>query len=409
MDVTCAVETDALTKLYPIVQRPREAFRMLLGAKPKQLVRALEDVSFQLAPGDRLGLIGLNGAGKTTLLRVLAGVLRHQGKVVVRGTKHAITEMGVGISMQLTGVEAARRLAMLYGARTKRMRQMVDDFFEYAELEAWKHRTLHTYSAGMLARLLFAILTSVPADVYLVDEFTSVGDEYFTAKSKKRFIELSQADKTLVIASHDWATLKRICNKMLWFDGGRVRMFGKSEEVIDAYLHDLMGKTYSNEERDEKSDEEADEEDKSMFDPDPSLYRKYLRIRSCRTTVADDTLTFTIVNDVLQPVKDCRIYINTLLDEEYEWCFATKSELVLGPEDGPYELRKITVTFRPVKLSAGQYRYALFITPMETEGIRRVYDKVTLMEDPDAKFVVPAGEGRRRRSVFAMPLKWIRR
>ena len=406
MDVKCAVEVDGVTKLYPIVQRPREAFRLLLGGKAKQIVRALEDISFQLAPGDRLGLIGVNGAGKTTLLRVLAGVLKHQGKVVVRGTKHAITEMGVGISMHLTGVEAARRLAMLYGAKTKRMRQMIDDFFEYAELEEWKHRTLHTYSAGMLARLLFAILTSVPADVYLVDEFTSVGDEYFTAKSKKRFIELSQADKTLVVASHDWAVLKRICNKMLWFDQGRIRMFGKADDVIEAYLHDLMGKSYTGAD----GEEEGEEEDQSMYDPDPKLYRKFLKVRNCTTVHTADTLTFTIEMDTLQPVADCRIYINTFLDEEYEWCFATKSELVLPPEDGPYNIDKITVTYpQSVFAPGGKYKWGIFITPMDTEGIKLVYDKANFLQDPDARFSVPPQPARPKRSVFSIPLKWVRK
>jgi len=396
------VEAENLSKTYPLFKNKKDCLLAVLGRKYTDVFCALQDISFNLKPGDRLGLLGLNGAGKSTLLKILAGVLEYEGRVVVNGTKHAILEAGIGLDTHLTGVEAAKRLMMLYGVASKKIGGFLDEIFEFAELEEWRNRKLFTYSAGMKARVLFSILTSVPADVYIVDEFIAVGDEHFIGKSQKRFSQLVQKGNSCVIASHDVTFLERACNKVIWVDYGKIKEFGDPSMVIENYRRHTMGKTFSlipNHENDN-----CDSENTS-WDPDPDFYQKYLKIQSCEVILSDNTLLFTIKNKVIKPVKDCRVYLNIASDEGLG--FISKSEFDLSPGKTPYDLKKIILKFYPLFLVPGKYRYSFYITPLHTEGIKRIYDMRVFLSNPTARFCV---EGQHRNSIIQnLNLKWIRR
>jgi ABC-2 type transport system ATP-binding protein len=201
-------------------------------------VRAIQNLSFSLYPGDVLAVIGRNGAGKSTLLKMLARVLPPtKGRVIVRGNVSPMIELGAGFNGELNGIENIVLYGTLLGRTPKQMRERTPLISAWAGLDESINLPLRTYSSGMVARLAFAIATDIVSDLILIDEVLSVGDAEFQEKSKVKMKELINSNSAVVLVTHDLKAVKEMAHKALWIDHGKAMKYGDVDSVIDAYLN----------------------------------------------------------------------------------------------------------------------------------------------------------------------------
>lgn len=198
---------------------------------------ALKDISFQVRRGGSLGILGRNGAGKSTLLKLLAGVTPpDRGSIDIRGSIFPMIELSAGISMELSGRENIRLLAIIMGFKEKDIRRLEPEVTDFSELEEWIDRPVWQYSSGMLARLAFGIAVHAHADILLVDEVLSTGDIMFQKKCQKHVQKLLSGGTTLLFVSHSPYFVERVCNTGLLLDKGQLIINGDVHAVVDSYL-----------------------------------------------------------------------------------------------------------------------------------------------------------------------------
>jgi lipopolysaccharide transport system ATP-binding protein len=201
------------------------------------VVRALEELTFTLKDGDRVGLIGHNGAGKSTLLRLLSGVYTpSSGDSSITGEIGSLIDISLGIDSEATGRENIFLRGSLLGIKRSDICKQLNDIIEFSELGGFIDMPLRTYSTGMHLRLAFAVSTIVRPEILLMDEWLSVGDEGFRHKAEARISNLVQSTNILVIASHSKELVMNICNRAIWLEHGKIRMDGTSLEVCKAYF-----------------------------------------------------------------------------------------------------------------------------------------------------------------------------
>jgi ABC-type polysaccharide/polyol phosphate transport system ATPase subunit len=207
-------------------------------------VAALDGITFDVAPGSALAIVGENGSGKSTLLDVLLGLtLPSSGSVHVEGETAALLELGAGFFHELTGRENAAQVALLSGASSAEADALARRAAEFAELGDFFDRPVRTYSAGMLMRLGFAIASNLSAPVVIVDEVLAVGDGYFQRKCIDRLLEMRKNPTTLVMAAHDLHALRSLCDRGLWLRHGRVAALGPVDDVLGEYEEHLRRRT----------------------------------------------------------------------------------------------------------------------------------------------------------------------
>lgn len=215
-------------------------FKTLLGAAtslPKrQFATLLDNVSFNIEEGDRVALIGSNGAGKTTLLRVLTGAFQPtRGRLLMRGSRQALLNLSLGFNQEGTLVENIFLRATAMGMRANQVRGMVDSILEFSELADLANRRLLTLSSGQRMRLGFAISTAVQHDIMLLDEWFGAGDAQFVKKARGRLMDRVEGSKIVVVASHNTELAKKLCNKGMLIQKGRVAYFGEIDEALARY------------------------------------------------------------------------------------------------------------------------------------------------------------------------------
>jgi ABC-type polysaccharide/polyol phosphate transport system ATPase subunit len=243
-----AISARDLTLEYRLVHQRalslKESFvRFLRGERARvEQFRALDGISFDVRGGEALGVIGHNGSGKTTLLRLLAGVIVPTAGVLdVRGRVSTLIDLGAGFNLELTGEENVYLAGALYGFSRREMRAKFDAIVRFAELERFIGVPVKNYSAGMSARLGFAIATDVDPDVLLVDEVLAVGDESFQTKCLDRMSGFRARGKTMVLVSHDLRTVESFCDRAVLLNHGTIAAQGPPGDVVRAYREKTAG------------------------------------------------------------------------------------------------------------------------------------------------------------------------
>ncbi len=197
---------------------------------------ALKDVTFSVAKGDRVGVLGLNGAGKSTLMKVVAGVFRPtEGTVTRQGVIAPMIELGAGFDKQYTGAENIFLYGAVLGHSRAFMREKYDEIVRFSELERFIDVPLKNYSSGMKARLGFSIATVVQPDILILDEVLSVGDAKFRKKSEKKLVDMMDTGVTVLFVSHNIEQVRRICNKAMILEHGRLLHYGMMDEIVPIY------------------------------------------------------------------------------------------------------------------------------------------------------------------------------
>jgi ABC-type polysaccharide/polyol phosphate transport system ATPase subunit len=197
---------------------------------------ALQDVTFTVGKGERLGIIGPNGSGKTSLLSLIAGIYApDRGRVTTRGRVVGLLGLGVGFDSEMSGRSNIFLNASLYGLPRRQIAARLDDIVRFADIGDFMDAPIRTYSSGMVQRLGFAIAAHLDADVLLLDEVLAVGDEEFRHKSTARLHGMCDQGKTIVLVSHDLDSVREMCEQAIWLEHGRIAAAGPAEEVVQTY------------------------------------------------------------------------------------------------------------------------------------------------------------------------------
>src|SRR4051812_40687756 len=198
---------------------------------------ALEDVSFEVVEGEFFGVFGRNGSGKSTLLKLLASIYRaDSGRIRMAGRLAPFIELGVGFNNELTARENVVLNGVMMGLTPGEMRRRQDAVIEFAELEEFADLKLKNYSSGMLVRLAFAVMMEADADVLLIDEVLAVGDASFQQKCADAFHDMKAAGKTIVLVTHEMATVEAYCHRAMLIADGKIQHIGDPGEVGREYL-----------------------------------------------------------------------------------------------------------------------------------------------------------------------------
>jgi lipopolysaccharide transport system ATP-binding protein len=234
-----AIKVDKLGKAYKQYGNrwSRLAEWLTPGNKPRHKLKwVLQDISFELAPGDAVGIIGINGAGKSTLLKLITGTAQPTaGSVTISGNVAALLELGMGFHPDFTGRQNVFMAGQLLGLTVSEIDAFMPQIEAFAEIGDYIDQPVRVYSSGMQMRLAFSVATVRRPDVLIVDEALSVGDAYFQHKSFDRIREFRKQGTTLLIVSHDRAAMQSICDRAILLDGGRLARQGTPEEVMDYY------------------------------------------------------------------------------------------------------------------------------------------------------------------------------
>lgn len=197
---------------------------------------ALKNVTFDVAKGDVVGLIGSNGAGKSTLLKVVSGVMKPtEGKVEVNGVISPMIELGAGFDGDLTARENIYLNGAILGYSKEFLDSKFDEIVEFSELKDFLDVPVKNFSSGMVAKLAFSISTIVDPEILIVDEILSVGDIKFQEKSKNKMMSMINGGTTVLYVSHSLDSIRELCNKVVWLEHGKVVMAGETNKVCDAY------------------------------------------------------------------------------------------------------------------------------------------------------------------------------
>ncbi|MBC7684689.1 MAG: ABC transporter ATP-binding protein [Bdellovibrionales bacterium] len=196
----------------------------------------LQDVSFQVAPGEAVGLIGMNGAGKSTLLKLITGTTQPTtGSVAMSGTVAALLELGMGFHPDFSGRQNVVMAGQLLGMTVEEIARLMPEIEEFAGIGDYIDQPVRVYSSGMQMRLAFSVATARRPDILIVDEALSVGDAYFQHKSFDRIRQFRKLGTTLLLVSHDKQAIQSVCDRAILLDGGRLAKEGKPEEIMDYY------------------------------------------------------------------------------------------------------------------------------------------------------------------------------
>ena len=197
----------------------------------------LKNINMDIKKGETVALIGTNGSGKSTLLKLMTKIIfPNEGTIETNGKLTSLLELGAGFHQDFTGRENIYFNASIFGLTKKEIDSRLEDIIEFSELANYIDNPVRTYSSGMYMRLAFSVAINVDADILLIDEILSVGDEHFQNKCLEKMIELKKQGKTMVFVTHSMETVKKLCSRAVWLKDGKIKMDGNTNEVVDEYI-----------------------------------------------------------------------------------------------------------------------------------------------------------------------------
>jgi len=323
------ITVSGLCKDFKIYKRPQDRLWEILLRRPRhQVYHVLDDISFAVAEGKSLGIIGDNGAGKSTLLKTLVGTLQPSaGQIETHGQVAALLELGAGFHPEFTGRRNIYLNASLLGVPNENIHELERDIIEFSELGEFIDRPVKTYSSGMYVRLAFSIATMVRPDILVIDEALSVGDMAFQKKCVQRMNEFRTQQKTMVFCSHSMFHVQELCDTAIWLEKGKIREIGDSDKVVGHYEHACNSKkSYHNIREDipgrlsnkagNTNDSEQSEQDASQVEDD-SIETQDCRITSLSVQSIDGEEL-----DALESLSDVRLTMEVeVLKDECEGHF----------------------------------------------------------------------------------------
>ena len=236
------IKAENVSICYRMSQDKIQSIKEYLVALLKRKIKhndfyALSDVSFEVKKGEVVGLVGNNGAGKSTMLKVISGILRPtKGKVTVNGSIVPMLELGSGFDFDLTGRENIFLNGAILGYSEAFLRSKYDEIIEFSELGQFIDIPVRNYSSGMIMRLAFSIASVVDPDILILDEIMAVGDAAFQEKSYARMMELMGHGTTVLLVSHNIDQIRKLCDRVIWLDHGKVLAIGETQEICDRYV-----------------------------------------------------------------------------------------------------------------------------------------------------------------------------
>ena len=288
--MTSIIKVESLSKQYRIgatntYSTLRDALSGAVRAPLKRLLRngnnepntiwALKDVSFEIRPGEVVGIIGRNGAGKSTLLKILSRITEPtSGRLELYGRTASLLEVGTGFHPELTGRENTFLNGAILGMTRSEIKQKFDEIVAFAEIEKFIDTPVKFYSSGMYVRLAFAVAAHLEPDVLILDEVLAVGDTAFQQKCLGKMRDVSRHGRTVLLVSHSMAAVGQLCEKTIWLDEGRVEAVGPSETVIQSYLNS------------QKTVAAEFKRDESEVEQTPSVLILGARIRNAENNIA---------------------------------------------------------------------------------------------------------------------------
>jgi ABC-2 type transport system ATP-binding protein len=239
-DGPVVIEARAIEKTFRIPHRRVDSFKERalhpFADRGYRELRALRGISFAVHKGEFFGIVGRNGSGKSTLLKIMSSIYRaDSGRIRMAGRLAPFIELGVGFNPELTSRENIALNGVMMGLGSREARRRLDAVLEFAELRDFVDLKLKNYSAGMMVRLAFAVMVEADADIMLVDEVLAVGDAAFAQKCMDVFREKRRAGKTLVLVTHDMATVQAFCDRAMLLHDGDLRYVGDPEEAALRY------------------------------------------------------------------------------------------------------------------------------------------------------------------------------
>jgi homopolymeric O-antigen transport system ATP-binding protein len=244
MDPAIAVRNVSVRYLLPgerLHSIKEFTLRSLMKRTEYRELWALKDVSFDVGAGETFGIVGRNGAGKSSLLKVIARVMKPaHGEAIVAGRVIPLIELGTGFDMELTARENVSLNGSIFGFSRKQMAERLDRIVDFAELRPFIEAPLRTFSAGMVARLAFAIATHLDPDILILDEILGVGDSGFQRKCHARIEEFRRQGVAILMVSHNVADVRAMCDRVIWLERGRTKQLGDTDHVTRDYENFLQ-------------------------------------------------------------------------------------------------------------------------------------------------------------------------
>lgn len=240
-----AIKVDHVYKSFNIyydrANTLKERILFLARNKRREKREILNDINIDIKKGETVALIGVNGSGKSTLLKLMTQIIfPNKGTIETKGKLTSLLELGAGFHPDFSGRENIYFNSSIFGLTRKEIDARLDQIIEFSELKDFIDNPVRTYSSGMYMRLAFSVAINVDADILLIDEILSVGDQHFQEKCFNKMKELKKEGKTMVFVTHSMDTVKNLCDRAVWLYEGKVKMDGNTSEVVDEYLRVTM-------------------------------------------------------------------------------------------------------------------------------------------------------------------------
>lgn len=342
---------------------------------------ALKDLSFSVAKGEILGIMGRNGAGKSTLLKIITGILEPtNGSVAVTGRISSLLELGTGFNMEYSGIDNIYFYGTLMGFTKQQMDEKIDDIIAFAEIGDYIDQVVKTYSSGMFARLAFSCAINVEPDILIVDEILSVGDMRFQAKCFNKFKEFKEQGVTILYVGHDVGMMRTFCDRCVWLNNGKLIADGDPTYVTAQYTEFMYLDDIS----------------------DFTLYKKYSD-EQLNIDINSDNDADCKQNDTIIEEEDQEVVVKKKIadDSKFDGCLAhwgthvgLVTKVAMFGEDGkernyfePHEVMKIEVCFNGEYDVDSKY-FSVAISIKNKEGtdlcVKTTYDEDIVIKKADS-------------------------